>query len=264
MNSTIDVMLQRKSLRAYSPQPISDSEKNVILDATLRAPTAGNMMLYTIIEVADQALKDRLVETCDNQPFIAKAPWVLLFTADYQRWFDYYEYSDVEQRCQELGLKPRAPQEGDLLLACCDALIAAHTAVLAAESLGIGSCYIGDILENYEIHRQMFSLPQYVAPVTLVCFGYPAKEVNRTRFVKRFDREYIVHQNGYRHLNRSELDEMMAPTIQREFSGGAFIKGAENFGQHNYLRKFIADFSLEMNRSVRQILLNWSQDTNRT
>ena len=58
------------------------------------------MMLYSIIEVNDQAAKDTLARTCDHQPFIARAPLVLLFLADYQRWFDYYLLSGVEELCQ--------------------------------------------------------------------------------------------------------------------------------------------------------------------
>ena len=100
---------------------------------------------------------------CDNQPFIARAPLVLLFLADYQRWFDYYMLSGVEDLCRRRGEPLRKPQEGDLFLACNDALIAAQTAVVAAESLGIGSCYIGDIMENYEIA----SGPVWAAPIRL-------------------------------------------------------------------------------------------------
>ncbi len=74
----------------------------------------------------------------------------------------------------------RKPEEGDLFLACCDALIAAQTAVIAAESLGLGSCYIGDIMENYEVHRDLFKLPKYVFPICLVCFGYPTRQQMRT------------------------------------------------------------------------------------
>ncbi|MEX1329519.1 MAG: nitroreductase family protein [Desulfobacterales bacterium] len=58
-----------------------------------------------------------------------------------------------------------------LLLVCCDALIAAQTAVIAAESLGVGSCYIGEIMENYEEHKELFGLPKYVFLISLICFG---------------------------------------------------------------------------------------------
>ena len=93
------------------------------------------MTLYTILDITDAALKARLSETCDHQPFIAEAPVVLVFCADYSRWFSLFR-SDCAQT--------RAPGAGDLMLACCDALIAAQNAATAAEALGLGSCYIGD------------------------------------------------------------------------------------------------------------------------
>jgi len=188
MNPTLDVIEKRRSVRAFAPEPISQEEREAILHAAFRAPTAGAMMLYSIIEVEDQALKERLAETCDHQPFIAKAPYLLLFLADYQRWMNVYTCSGVEERCRELGVPYRTPQAGDLMLACCDALIAAQTAVIAAESMGIGSCYVGDILEQYEVHRQMFNLPRYVMPLTLVCFGRPASPDVPRKLVPRFDR----------------------------------------------------------------------------
>jgi len=258
MNQTLNMIANRRSTRTYSNQPITAEEKDLILQAVFRAPTAGNMMLYSIIEVEDQALKDQLAHTCDNQPFIAKAPYVLLFLADYQRWYDYYLQSGVEKRCQELNRMPRKPQEGDLILACCDALIAGQTAVLAAESLGIGSCYIGDILENYEIHQKMFSLPPYVIPITLLCFGRSALENPPGKKTPRFEQEFIVSKNFYHRQDAAQLEKMFEPLKQRYFGSGRYTAGAENIGQHYYFKKFISDFSVEMSRSVREMLKNWS------
>ena len=260
MNATLDLLMNRKSVRRYEQRPIPDAQKDLILGAALRAPTAGNMMLYSIIEVEDQALKDRLAITCDNQPFIAEAPYLLLFLADYQRWFDYYLASGVEELCQQRDLELRRPQEGDLLLACCDTLIAAHTAVIAAESLGIGSCYIGDILERYEIHREMFALPKYVLPVTLICFGYPTPGQADRKLTPRFAREYIVHKNSYQHINETELGKMMQARSEKFAEHGDRHPEAQNFGQFNYLRKFSAEFTREMSRSVRKMIASWSAD----
>jgi nitroreductase len=257
MNPTIDLLLQHKSIRIYDHLPVTDIDKKTILQAALRAPTAGNMMLYTIIEVEDQALKDRLAETCDHQPFIAKAPFVLLFLADYQRWYDYYLAAGVEKLCQANGLVMRSPEEGDLLLACCDALIAAQTAVVAAESLGIGSCYIGDILEQYEIHRELFNLPRYVLPVALVCFGYPTPEQAALSLRPRFAQEFIVHKNAYRRLDEAGLEEMFRARNDQLMASSSRKDGIENFGQFNYLKKFSADFSVEMTRSVRAMIRSW-------
>jgi FMN reductase (NADPH)/FMN reductase [NAD(P)H] len=257
-NSTIKLLLNRKSVRAYEPRVIADADKNLILQAALRAPTAGNMLLYTIIEVTDQAIKDQLAVTCDDQPFIARAPLVLLFAADYQRWYDYYLFSGVEQICQEQHVNIRTPQEGDLLLACCDTLIAAQTAVTAAEALGIGSCYIGDILERYEIHRDLFHLPRYVLPLALVCFGYPTPEQSSRKQPERFGSEFIIHQNTYQRLDQNALERMFQPRNNQLLAHGPRQDSIQNVGQFNYLKKFSAEFTTEMTRSVKVMLENWS------
>jgi nitroreductase len=200
MNATLELLAKRKSVRAYEPVPRGPGQREAILRAALRAPTAGNQMLYSIIEIEDQALKDRLAETCDHQPFIAKAPLVLLFVADYQRWFDFFRHSGVEDLCRRTGTPFRTPQEGDLMLALSDALIAAQTAVVAAEALGLGSCYIGDIMENAEIHRELLSLPEYAFPIALVCFGVPTEGQRQRPQPPRFPEELVVFRNAYRRL----------------------------------------------------------------
>ncbi len=250
MNETLNVIEHRKSVRAYEPGPLPLEQRNAIVHAALRAPTGGNMMLYSILEIEDQGIKERLAVTCDHQPFIAKAPLVLLFLADYQRWFDLFQHSSVEELCRTQGVPFRKPQEGDLMLALCDALIAAQTAVIAAESLGIGSCYIGDIMENYELHRDLLHLPQYTFPIAMVCFGLPTEQQKSRPRPGRYPEDLIVFKDGYRRLTPGELDRMEPPA---EASGEAL-----NAGQQIYLRKYAATFMLEMNRSVREILKNWN------
>jgi nitroreductase len=253
MNETITIIQQRRSIRAYQDKPIERETVNQIIQAAMRAPTAGNMMLYSIIEIEDQAIKEKLARSCDNQPFIARAPLVLLFLADYQRWIDFFVASDVEGYCATRGKEMRLPGEGDLLLACCDALIAAQTAVIAAESLGIGSCYIGDIMEQYEYHRELLDLPQYVFPITLVCFGYP-KTGERQKLSPRFGQEYIHFKDRYERLNEAALKKMFADREPEQYFGDA-----SNLGQHHYARKFSQDFAVEMTRSVRAAIKAWTE-----
>ena len=255
MNSTIRTILQRKSVRVYENRPIADEIKAEILHAAMRAPTSGNMMLYSIIEVNDQAKKNMLAKTCDNQPFIARAPLILLFLADYQRWHDYFIACRVEQMIQNASM--RTPAEGDLMLACCDAIIAAQTAVIAAESLGIGSCYIGDIIENCGIHREMFNLPRYTFPVCLLCFGYPSKGQIKRKQTPRFDEQYIVSKDTYHRLTSEELTDMFFKTEQ-VYNNKITRENLEDIGRQYYKKKFNSDFAIEMNRSVRAWLLSWS------
>ena len=256
MNQTINTIMQRRSLRVFDPAPLSDEEKSIILQAAMRAPTAGAMMLYSIIEIEDQSIKDSLAKSCDNQPFIAQAPYALLFLADYQRWMDLYHQAGCQQRADELGIANRLPGEGDMILAAMDALIAAQTAVIAAESLGIGSCYIGDIIENWEQHRDLFNLPQYAFPAALLVFGRPRSAPTRA-LTPRFEQQHVVYKNAYRRLSPEELENLFLPFGSKSFEAHEYPNGAQNVVQANYIRKFTSDFSIEMTRSMRLILKNW-------
>ena len=258
MNQIMDVLLKRRSVRAYEEREISLDVRAEILKTTLRAPTARNLMLYSILDVTDQALKDKLAITCDDQSFIAKAPMVWIFLADYQRWYDYFLASGVEELCAQRNLTMQKPEESDLFLACSDALIAAQNAVIAAESFGIGSCYIGDVMERYETHKEMFNLPQYVFPICMLVFGYPTQQQMNREYTPRFDEKFIVFENQYQRLKKNDFDEMFAERQSRLVKIKSMQEqGIRNVGQATYLNKFSADFSVEMRRSVREMLKVW-------
>ena len=250
MNETLALIEVRTSTRKYADTPITPEERGAILHAAMRAPTAGNLMLYSIIEIADPALKQRLSETCDDQPFIAKAPLVLVFVADYQKWIDVFEFAGVS-RIE--GVEHRgAPGPGDLMLACCDALIAAQNAVVAAESLGIGTCYIGDVLEHAEVHAELLKLPNHTFPVTMLCFGRPA--VTRGQ-VARYEAN-VVHTDTYRRMDDAAL-RAFSDALDGTYASRGLRPGIENGAQDVYARKYAADFTVEMNRSVQVWLERW-------
>jgi len=251
-NQTLELIKNRRTIRAYHPKPLSQDEIDTIVQGAMRAPTAGNLMMYSIIKVADKNLKEKLVKTCDSQPHIAKAPLVLLFLADMQRWWDYFEVSKVKDKCNALGKEFQTPQESDLLLACCDALIAAQNSVIAAEALGIGSCYIGDIMENYEIHREMFNLPKWVFPITLLCYGVPKGDKNNIPLTTRFPKKHIQFKNQYSRLSKVDFEDMLRSDPRK-----ITVKEAENLGQQFYLGKLGMDFTVEMRRSVKAALKEW-------
>ena len=237
MNQVIKQLKERKSVRVFTDEPIAPEAVSAILESAVNAPTAGNQQLYTIIHVTDPRLKEQLAESCDHQPFIAKAPLVLVFCADCRKWYHAF---------LEYGCEPRKPGVGDLMLAISDANIAAQNAVVAAQSLGIGSCYIGDIMENAEQQRELLSLPPYVFPAAMLVFGYPTSEQLERQKPPRSEMGYIVHENGYRDMDARELKQMLSvKTGLRDFDD--WIRAFCN-------RKYNSDFSREMTRSVQVFL----------
>ena len=237
MNNTIQELKNRKSVRVFTGEPISSEKKNLILEAATQAPTAGNQQLYTIIDVTDKSLKEKLAVTCDNQPFIAEADMVLVFVADCQKWYEGFK---------DAGASPRNPGVGDLMLAVTDTAIAAQNAVVAAESLGIGSCYIGDIMENAEIHKEILNLPEYAFPAVMLVLGYPTKQQIMREKPQRVDMKHIVHENAYRPMNADEKKEMW------QYKTG--VMSYEEWMINFCNRKYNSDFSKEMSRSVQVYL----------
>ena len=237
MNEVIRQLHARKSVRVYTDREITPEEKAAILEAAVQAPSAGNQQLYTILDITDPALKEALVHTCDHQPMIAEAKMVLIFCADCKKWYDAYLATDCN---------PRKPGVGDLLLAVCDTVIAAQNAVTAAESLGIGSCYIGDVMENCEQQRELLQLPEYVMPVGMVIFGFPTQQQMDRPKPERVPMHHVVHENGYRVMAADELEEMWTPR------GG--LRPYDDYMRAFCNRKYNSDFSKEMTRSVAQYL----------
>ena len=232
-----EVIKNRTSLRIYDDRMIEDQDLEKILEAASLAPTAGNQQLYSIIVIKSQETKDKLSESCDHQPFIAKAPLVLMFCADCKKWYDAY---------LEVGCTPRTPGVGDLMLAVTDAAIAAQNAVVAAESFGIGSCYIGDIMENCETQRSLLHLPDYVFPAVMLVFGWPTQQQKDRVKPQRCAMEHIVHENGYRTMDGAELRDAFG----YKAGNAPFEQWCTAFCN----RKYNSDFSKEMTRSVEEYL----------
>lgn len=251
-NPTLEVIARRSSTRTYDPTPLTDDERQAILHAALRAPTGGNMVLYSIIEVEDQAIKERLAVLCDDQPFIASAPWVLVFVADWQKWTDLFSTSAVAEVDAEAHRTDVGP--GDLMLASADALIAAQTTVIAAESLGIGSCYIGDVIENGEEVAGLLDLPPHTFPAAMLCLGRPRK---RREPIGRYGRR-LVHRDRYQRMTPAQIAEATQELGELHTPSG-LPPDVSDYAQAVYRRKFASAFMAEMNRSTAWWMERWNR-----
>ena len=242
MNEVLRQLHDRKSVRVYEDRPIEAEVKQAVLNAAIQAPSAGNMALYTILDITDPEMKQKLSVSCDNQPFIATAPMVLIFCADYRRWYDVF--------CDHVE-EVRKPDMGDLFLAEADAIIAAQNAVVAAHSLGLGSCYIGDITENFEFHRELLKLPQYVVPAAMLCFGYPTQQQRSRPKPPRHPDFALVHENGYDAEKSAAMEQMLSAQQGKE--GEELSDWIRRFCK----RKWNSEFSREMSRSCTEMVKFW-------
>jgi len=132
-NPVIESLLSHRSIRKYKPEPVAPDTLDLILRAGIRAATAGNLQLYSLVVIDDPAIKRAL-----EAPECAEAPLAIVALADtyrIQRWFEVNGVRQIE------NYRP-----SNLLIAIWDALIALHNIVIAAESLGLGTCYMGDII----------------------------------------------------------------------------------------------------------------------
>lgn len=233
MNETLKIISNRVSLRHYDKKKISTEHMNKIIESAIEAPTAGNMVMYSIIHIQDKKTMQKLAISCDSQPFIGTASDILIFVADFNKWNNYYKNEGMYLD------KGRKPKNAEMLLSFEDTMVASENAVIAGESLGIGSCYIGDILENYKYHKELLNLPEYTIPLGMLTFGYYPKDYKRIK-KKRFDKKFIVFDEKYKKLDKEELKTMF-----------------KSKGKEFYNRKTNSDFMKNFENAVEQWFKNW-------
>ena len=166
-NPTLDLISRHGSVRKYRPDPIPAETIEAIVSAAQRTSTSSNLQAYSVVAVTDAAKRARLAELCGNQEHIAQAPVFLAWCADLAR---------LDRACELRGYTQVTAYVENFLVAAVDAVIAAQTAALAAESLGLGICYIGSIRNNTQAVIDLLGLPRLVFPITGMTVGWPAAE----------------------------------------------------------------------------------------
>lgn len=165
--ATIEQIYRHFSVRQYKPDPLSPQLVEAIVAAGQRASTSSNLQTYSVVAVTEAAKIDKLSELCANQAFIRQAPVFLAWCADLSR---------LERVCQRRGYQQVSEHVESFLVAAVDAALAMQNAALAAESLGLGICYIGSIRNHPLEVIQLLELPRLVFPICGMILGWPAVE----------------------------------------------------------------------------------------
>lgn len=187
-SAVIDQALRHRSVRAFAADPLPASILETLVAAAQSASSSSNLQLWSVVAVDDPAHKAELATLANDQDFIRQAPLFLVWLADLSR-------------IRAVGEARGVAVEGtdfleSLLLGVVDTALAAQTAVLALESLGLGTVYVGAIRDHIVEVARSLALPPYVFPVFGLAVGYP--DPDRPAFVKpRLPQAAVLHRDVY-------------------------------------------------------------------
>lgn len=206
MKEISDLLLNRRTIRKYTSETVSDALLNEILAMGCRSSTTGNMQLYSIIVTRDTERKKELSPFHFNQKMIAEAPVVLTFCADFNRF---------NKWCKLRKAEPGYDNFLSFVTAAIDALLVAQTVSIAAESKGLGICYLGTT--TYMAHKliEVLKLPKGVVPVTTLTLGWPSEIPEQ---VDRLPLDAVIHNETYLDYTSESLDRYYYEKENREDS----------------------------------------------
>jgi nitroreductase len=185
MGEISDILLNRKSIRKYTSEPVDDDLLKDILAMGCRTSTTGNMQVYSIVISKDEGKKRELAPLHFDQKMITEAPVVLTFCADFNRFNKWCRLRDAE---------PGYDNFLSFMTAAIDALLIAQTVCIAAEANGLGICYLGTTIYNAHKIIDVLKLPKGVVPVTTITLGWPSENPEQ---VDRLPLSAIIHDEVY-------------------------------------------------------------------
>lgn len=196
-NDTMKLLYERGSCRQFLEKEIPEDVLNEVLGAGIHAATGGNLQPYSIIKIADESNKRKLVEECYMQPFVKQAPMNLLFCIDWRyirRW---------AEECHAPFVATKSYRH--FWIALQDTIIAAQNICTAADSVGLGSVYVGTVESCFEELKELFDIPEGVFPVVLLSMGYPVK---KPVIANKLGIEALVHDEKYQDIPIDRLMEL--------------------------------------------------------
>jgi FMN reductase (NADPH) len=207
-NPTIETIYQHGSVRHYKPDPVSREMIETVVRASQQASTSSNLQMLSIVALTDLEKRAQMQKYCGGQRHIGQAPVFLTWVADLSRL---YRLSAAR------GYKMEAGQVENFLLAVVDAAIAAQNAALAAESMGLGICYIGAIRNHPREVIRLLKLPYLTFPLVGMTLGWP---IRPPMIRPRLPLEAVLHWEQYNpegeEVYLKEYDqEMIATGIYR-------------------------------------------------
>jgi len=249
-NPVIDCLLDHRTVRKFKDKPIEPDKLDLILTAGIRAATAGNLQMYSFIVVDDNEKKKALDKAWTARFIeVSKSPVAIIALVDLyrvRRWLKLHSDREI------ISDRPY-----NFFIAIWDALIALQNIITAAESMGLGTCCIGSVLEMDL--QTILGIPEYVFPAGMVCMGYPEKTPDLSM---RLPLEAVVHRNSYHmpsdddinkwYEERDNVWETVSNTIKERLSKQDIHGIAQALAMQKFSSKFIEKRSLKILENLKR------------
>ncbi len=203
-NAHIALLLSHRSVRGYRPDALPNGTLETLIAAAQSAASSSNLQTWSVIAVTDPDKKAALAKLAANQKHIEQCPLFLVWLADISR----------NQRLgqQEGVTLETMPYQETFLVAAIDAALAAQNAVVAAESLGLSTVYIGALRNNPLEVAKVVGLPSGAFGVFGLCVGYAAPTA-ANEVKPRLPQDVVLHHEVYDTSNepahRAAYDRLM-------------------------------------------------------
>lgn len=216
-NSTLDALLNHRTSRSYQDKPLPDGALELLVAAAQSAPTSSNLQAWSVVAVEDPARKARLAGFTGGNDHIRAAPLFLVWLIDLKRL---------------RAIAHAHGNEGEgldyletFVLGAIDAALAAQNAVVAIDSLGLGSCYVGGIRNRPEDVARELDLPPETVALFGLTVGYPDVDV-KTDVKPRLPQSSVLFREKY--VEPSAGDLAAYDAILKTFQAG------QNLPQHGW------------------------------
>lgn len=244
MNPTIEKMLQHVSVRDFTDQPVTVEEKNALLTAAQHGSSSEYIEAFSIIEITDQNLRNKLADITISSPHVRKADTFYVFIADLHR-------QATILRAHHQSVDSLKNMES-LLVATIDTTIAAQSMALAAESMDLGICYIGSLRNNIKQVAQLLQLPDFTIPLFGMAIGHPQ---TKNQLKPRMKKNNQVATNSYNETQFTDLTEFDQTVknyyLQRKTNPATTTWSEKNLGIFKDIRRAdVADFLREQGFSL--------------
>jgi nitroreductase len=188
-NEVIATMLDHRSVRGYKPDPLPAGALETLIAAAQSAATSSNMQWWSAIAITDPAKKKVLAEIAGNQKHIEQCPLFICWVADMAR---NQRVSDATKTDFET-----MPWLETFMVACIDAALAAQNAVVAAQSIGLGTVYIGAMRNDPIKVAELLGLPPQSFVVFGLCVGHAADDRAAGEVKPRLPQSVVLHHERY-------------------------------------------------------------------